>query len=348
MKGCRRGVAAAIVLALAAGSGCVHGPLCAPPDGHFPRELEKTSLPAYTIEPPDILLLDAVKTVPLPPYRIQPLDALLIRVTETLPNEPIEGTYVVEPEGTVNLGGSYGAIRVVDLSKEQAQAAIRKELEKILKRPEVTVSIAQSRAQQQIRGEHLVYPDGTVNLGLYGSAVVAGLTIPEAKLAIEAQLSNFLEKPEVSVSIGGFNSKVFYIVTDGAGYGQQVIRLPITGNETVLDAIAQINGIASQGSPRHVWVARPAPAQNYAHQIMEVDWLAITKCGDTTTNYQLMPGDRIFIQGDSLVALNNWVTKVVSPIERLFGVTLLGAETITQIRNPNGGNGTGNGVGGFR
>src|SRR6516225_1003029 len=39
--------------------------LCASP---IPRELAKVSMPEYVIEPPDILLIDAVRVIPLPPY----------------------------------------------------------------------------------------------------------------------------------------------------------------------------------------------------------------------------------------------------------------------------------------
>src|SRR5271165_1546407 len=99
-----------LVCLLAAGSvGCVStcghcNPCtkCALED--TPRELAKMSLPAYVIEPPDILLIDAVRVVPLPPYKVQPLDVLLIQATDTLPDQPISGLYGVEPEGTVNLG----------------------------------------------------------------------------------------------------------------------------------------------------------------------------------------------------------------------------------------------------
>ena len=74
------------------------------------RELNKVSLPEYIIEPPDILLVDAIRLVPQPPYRIEPLDALLITVPNILPGtEPITGTYVVEVDGAVNLG-EYGSV----------------------------------------------------------------------------------------------------------------------------------------------------------------------------------------------------------------------------------------------
>ena len=42
------------------------------------------------------------------------------------------------------------------------------------------------------------------------------MTLAEAKATIENYLGQFLMKPEVSVDVAGFNSKVYYIVTDAA------------------------------------------------------------------------------------------------------------------------------------
>ncbi len=41
-----------------------------------PREKSMVSLPAYRVEPPDILQIDMLKMVPLPPYRIEVYDVL--------------------------------------------------------------------------------------------------------------------------------------------------------------------------------------------------------------------------------------------------------------------------------
>src|SRR5262249_54240659 len=46
---------------------------------------------------------------------------------------------------------------------------------------------------QQIRGQHLVRPDGTIGLGIYGSAYVAGMTLEEAREAIAQQLAKRAE-----------------------------------------------------------------------------------------------------------------------------------------------------------
>jgi polysaccharide export outer membrane protein len=323
--------------------GCADTRMSQPYFPDLPRELQKVSLPSYVIEPPDILLIDAVRIIPLPPYRIEPLDVLFIQVLGTLPDEPIAGLYRVDPDGTILLGPTYGSVRVAGQTLEEARQSIESYLRRILKDPRVTVSLAESRALQQIRGEHLVRPDGTIGLGTYGSVYVAGMTLAEAKLAIERHLSKFLQDPEVSVDVLAYNSKVYYVIFDGGGYGQQIIPLPITGNETVLDALAKVNGLPFQASNKHIWIARPAPPEAGGEQILPVNWEAITMRGCTATNYQILPGDRIYVQADHWITLDNTLAKILTPIERLFGVTLLGNATIRAVGNGNNRNASGTG-----
>ena len=315
-----------------------------PPIPNLPTELAKTTLPPYFVEPPDILLIDAVKLIPRPPYRIEPLDVLIINATGTFPNQPISGLFAVGPDGTVALGFTYGIVRVGGLTLEQAQAAIQDYLGKRLNKPQVTLGLAQFRALQQVRGEHLVRPDGTINLGTYGCVFVAGLTMSQVKLVVEQHLSQFLQDPEIAVDVFAYNSKAYYVIADGGGYGQQVFKFPSTGNETVLDAINNIGGLPPVSSRRRIWVARPAPANHECLQILPVDWLAIVQGGATRTNYQLFPGDRVYIKADPFIALDNWLAKVFAPVERLLGISLLGATTFQTFRN-NGLHGNRNGTG---
>jgi polysaccharide biosynthesis/export protein len=326
------------------GAGCQSQPLV-PVDSQIPRELSKVSLPAYVIEPPDILVINAVRTVPLPPYRIEPLDVLQIQVTGLPPDSAaIDGVTSVEAGGTVNLGAEYGTIRLEGMMLTEAKAAIETYLKDRLNvkmPPKALVNLVQSRALQQISGEHLVKQDGIINLGTYGSVYITGMTVPEARAAIEEHLSRFMLKPQISLDVLAYNSKVFYIITDGAGYGQQVVRLPITGNDTVLDALSQINGLPAQASKRNIWVARPAPAHNCGEghdQILPVDWQKITECGQTATNYQLLPGDRIYVRADPLITFDNTLAKIINPMERLFGVTILGNAMVRNVSGKNGAN----------
>jgi polysaccharide export outer membrane protein len=311
-----------------------------PGPGFLPTELQKLSHPAYRIEPPDILLIDTISMTPKPPYTIAPLDALQVRVAGTLPEQPIDGVFLVGPDGAINLGYSYGLVRVAGLNVEQAQEEIRKQVSKVLKEPQVAVGLAQFRGLQQARGEHLVRPDGTISLGSYGSVYVTGLTLAQAKLAIERHLSQFVLNPQISLDVYAYNSKVFYIIADGAGYGELVYRFPATGNETVLDALSLIAGLPAVASPHcsKIWVARPSPADNCCTQVLPVDWRAITQGGSTGTNYQIFPGDRIYVKADPLVAFDFAVAKVTAPLTRILNVALLGGATVQTFRNNNNNN----------
>lgn len=404
---------------LLAGSGCrtvrppevpqaveVAAPVHVPVHETAPRELSKVILPTYRVEPPDILMIDAIHVVPRSPYHLRALDTLNIyvqalpgplrtfdrldiQVQGTLPDAPIAGTFTVEARGLVNLGPPYGSVRVAGMgigeakkaieshlrrhlrepivlvapaeitdvpiagaytiepggqirfgppfgsvrvagmTVDEAKSAIENHLRRYLTEPLASVTLAEMAARQQIAGEHLVAPDGTVTLGSYGSVSVVGHTLAGAKMAIESHLLQFLEDPEVSVDVYAYNSKVYYVITQGAGMGDGVFRFPVTGNETVLDAISQINGL-EQVSSKRIWIARPAQLPGKV-QVLPVNWHAITAKASRDSNYQVLPGDRIFIAEDKWIALDTSIGKITAPFERLMGFSLLGAGTVTRF-----------------
>jgi polysaccharide export outer membrane protein len=196
---------------------------------------------------------------------------------------------------------------------------------------------------QPIAGQHLVRPDGTISLGYKGSVFVSGMTLDQAREAVYQHLKERgvdIKPDKVNVDVIAYNSKVYYVITDGAGYGEQVVRVPVTGNETVLDAIGQINGLPPVSSKRCIWVARRTPGDGSGQQILPVDWISITERGATVSNYQLLPGDRLYVHSDKWLRLNSAIDKRIAPFERILGATLLGSSTVNSIRN-RGTTGTG-------
>jgi polysaccharide export outer membrane protein len=261
----------------------------------IPKELNKLTMPPYVLEAPDILLIDALRVIPLPPYRVAPLDVLYLSGRNVYESAPINGAYPVGPDGTIDLGPNYGgSLRVADLTTEDVQRLVQSKVRTFAKNAEIVVSLAQSRGVQQIAGQHIIRPDGTVGLGGYGSVHVAGLTIEQAKAAVESHLSKYLYRPEVAVEVYAFNSKRYYVITHCAGSGERVVPLPHTGNETVLDAVANAGGVLPHAD-KLVWVARPAPTECGEDQILPVDWCGITRRGQVKTNYQILPGDRVYV-----------------------------------------------------
>lgn len=316
------------------------GPQVPPPIGEpVPTEMDKTTLPTYTVEAPDILFIEVIRLVPKPPYHIQATDVLTIEIEGLFSEGPARDTrYLVDPAGRIDLGPMYGKVKVGGLTEDQAVVAIKDALKEVLRDPQVSLQLQQSTGLQPITGEHLVAPDGTVNLGTYGLVYVAGMTLEDATAAIEEQLSKYLDNPKAAVSVYAYNSKVYYIILEATGNGDVVGRLPITGNETVLDAVSQVNGL-SRLSSKNIWIARPAPSGAGCDVILPVDWKEITKGAATATNYQVLPGDRIFIAENKLIAIDAALNQVIAPFERIFGVGLLGAQTIqTMNRFPLGFN----------
>jgi protein involved in polysaccharide export with SLBB domain len=79
---------------------------------------------------------------PKAPYTISPGALLSINVLGALTVAPIQGTYTVEPTGTVALGPVYGRVQVKGLTFEAAEEAIQKKLKEVLQKPEVQVTFA--------------------------------------------------------------------------------------------------------------------------------------------------------------------------------------------------------------
>lgn len=295
----RRGTVRLLVLVCGLAAGCMH----TPPGGY--------NLPPV---PPGVVPGELTK-ITLPPYVIEPPDQLLIEVVAIL--------------------------RDADLVAKAAQEG---------KKPEsVTEFKAYSLPVQPVSGQFAVGPEGMVFLGIWGRVPVAGLTLQQAAEAIREHIEKQEDptKPgaegfkkgsvRVILDVLQYNSKRYYVVTDGGGYGEQVTAFPITGSETVFDALANIGGLPAVASKQQIWVARRTPHAGQPEQILPVDWVAITQHGIVTTNYQIMPGDRVYVKAQKLIRLDTQLARIFSPIERMFGVVLLGVNTTNQIS----GRGTG-------
>jgi polysaccharide export outer membrane protein len=283
----------------------------------------------YRVEPPDVLHIEVDQNVSQANYSLKTGDTVLLTVNGTFADEPIDGEYQVAVGGVINLGYSYGAVEVAGLTVRDAAILIDSHLRHHLRAPQISISLRSVAQTRRIAGQYMIVSDGTISLDSYGSVSVVGKTLDEIRETIAEHLSDDFSNPRVSVSVHAFNSKVYYIVTQGGGMGDGLLRFPCTGNETVMDALSQINGL-SYVSSTQMWIARPDRAKGTS-QILPVDWDAVTQRAEVETNYQLMPGDRLYIAQDRLVALDGNLAKLTAPFERVFRFTLLGTGTLSRF-----------------
>lgn len=145
-----------------------------------------------------------------------------------------------------------------------------------------------------------VQPDGYVDLGFTGDVYVAGMTLAQAEQRIAAQVLAAAtadgEAPDepvrVSVRLASpTRSKFYYVIGTVNTQGP----FPYDGGETVLAAILEA-GLRPNSLPEKAYLVRPTrPGE--PDVVLRIDWFGIKERGDTTTNYQLFPGDRIVVPG---------------------------------------------------
>jgi protein involved in polysaccharide export with SLBB domain len=140
-------------------------------------------------------------------------------------------------------------------------------------------------------GEQPMLPDGTINLGKYGRLQVMGRTVPEIETlvrgAVQAQAK---DAGFISVRLVAHQSKVYYVIGEVKSPG----AFQLQGRETVLDAILQAGGLTSNASRSNIILSRPT-RPDCPRIVLPVCWTNIVQLGDTATNYQIAPGDRIYV-----------------------------------------------------
>jgi beta-lactamase regulating signal transducer with metallopeptidase domain/protein involved in polysaccharide export with SLBB domain len=174
--------------------------------------------------------------------------------------------------------------------------------------PRLKVAVAPSGATKRF----LVEMDGRISLKPYASVYVAGMTLDEAKHAIQVALDSRGIENDVQVSVDQFNSKVYYVITEGAAEGDDVTRLPIPypvdGKETVGAAIARVYGDPEDlANPKGlianatITLHRVAFKHPGASRIYAIEWDPALQAPTPLTNHCLLPGDRIFIHSKESV-----------------------------------------------
>jgi polysaccharide export outer membrane protein len=205
--------------------------------------------------------------------------------------------------GCAGTGRKHEAKRIPDrgwIDPEQARELDKTTMPRYVVEPpdELEVSIRPAPPDWNL-GTVTVQQDGYIDLGFLGDVYVVGSTLEEIEWKIAAglqaaaaQQNRKLGQPyRVSVRLASVQSKHYYVMGAVAHEGP----VPIKGNETVLDAILQA-GLRSNSLPEKAYLVRPHPP-GQCDQVLRIDWCGIRERGDTLTNYQLFPGDRVIVPG---------------------------------------------------
>jgi polysaccharide export outer membrane protein len=231
----------------------------------FPREMAKQSLPVYLVEIGDTILIEPVK----------------FEATIRLP-----GDQVVKPDGVISLG-EFGRLYVVNKTIEQ----IRYESQEIINahlRNDLQMAYQREHLERVRRDRQSAPRNGS----LEGMEELPLEQEPdhEELVALERRIQEAIAENEITARLINWESKRIYVLGEVNSPGS----FTFSGNQTVLDAIIEAGGLTSTADRHQILLARPSPCDS-CRVVGKICYDHIVQLGDTSTNYQLWPGDRVFV-----------------------------------------------------
>ena len=106
--------------------------------------------------------------------------------------------------------------------------------------------------ESDLEADVMVLPDGTISFPIVGTVSVAGKTIDELQMFLQQQLEEYIQGPEVLVSLLTVEGNVIYIIGEVARPGP----ITMTKNLKVMQALSLAGGLTPFASRNNIRILR--------------------------------------------------------------------------------------------
>lgn len=138
--------------------------------------------------------------------------------------------------------------------------------------------------ERELSGDFVVRPDGKISMPLAGEIEADGITPDQLKTRIVEALTNFMNRPEVTLEVRQVNSKRFFITGEINRPGAFVVISPIS----VLEAISNAGGLKDFANGKKIVIMR-------GNERLKFNYKEVIKGKNMEQNILLQPGDHLII-----------------------------------------------------
>ena len=227
---------------------------------------------------------------PLDVYIIEIGDTILIEATDFDATVQLPGDQVVKPDGYISMGES-GRLLVINKTIEQVESEAQMQIDEHVRRKlEIEFELKRRQRQAERERERSRAAQSGEDVDAEADLELGTRDEEEQQFALQRAITDARLKNTISARVVNWDSKRIYVLGEVNSPGSFVFL----GSETVLDAILEAGGLNTNANQHQIIITRPSDC-NSCRTVMHVCYDQIVQLGDTSTNYQLQPGDRVFV-----------------------------------------------------
>ena len=161
----------------------------------------------------------------------------------------------------------------------------------------------------EVSGTYSVNLEGKIQMDMVGDIDVTGLSKKELEEKIGKLISGYVEKPDISVTILEYRSKVYYVIGEVGHPGKFFMR---SESIPVREAVVEAGLPTLAASMRKCRLI--TPGKNGKVSTKDVDLYAVLYGGNLDKNLEMLPGDFLYVPSTVMAKVLRVISPVAEPV----------------------------------